>query len=139
MGADAAKNQGGAFTGFVGMNMAQQGGGINAAQLFQMGATATGKFCSECGAKRPSGAPVLLILFLDYELVLPGTTAFPYVGFPNHIFRSTVIRDLKPERFADLTCQKRKIPDRKKAQNDNTAPASDAVYSSITGTGAFLF
>lgn len=55
---DTAKNQGGAFTGFVGMNMAQQGGGINAAQLFQMGATATGKFCSECGAKRPSGAPV---------------------------------------------------------------------------------
>ena len=29
---DAAKNQGGAFTGFMGMNMAQQGGGINAAQ-----------------------------------------------------------------------------------------------------------
>lgn len=58
VGADAAKNQGGAFTGFVGMNMAQQGGGMNAAQLFQMGATATGKFCSECGAKRPSGAPV---------------------------------------------------------------------------------
>ena len=81
---DAAKNQGGAFTGFTGMNMAQQGGGINAAQLFQMGAqqqaqapqqstpvqpgasawkcacgaTATGKFCSECGAKRPAGAPV---------------------------------------------------------------------------------
>ena len=35
---DAAKNQGGAFTGFMGMNMAQQGGGVNAAQLFQMGA-----------------------------------------------------------------------------------------------------
>ena len=35
---DAAKNQGGAFTGFMGMNMVQQGGGINAAQLFQMGA-----------------------------------------------------------------------------------------------------
>ena len=69
---DAAKNQGGAFTGFMGMNMAQQGGGINASQLFQMGAqqapqqaapvqpsanawkcacgaTATGKFCPECG------------------------------------------------------------------------------------------
>ena len=72
---DAAKNQGGAFTGFMGMNMAQQGGGINAAQLFQMGAqqqaqapqqsapvqpganawkcacgaTVTGKFCPECG------------------------------------------------------------------------------------------
>ena len=69
---DAAKNQGGAFTGFMGMNMAQ-GGGMNAAQLFQMGAqqqsapvqqsasgwkcacgaTATGKFCPECGAKKP--------------------------------------------------------------------------------------
>ncbi len=74
---DAAKNQGGAFTGFLGMNMAQQGGGMNPAQLFQMGAqqqpsqqrasmqqnanawtcvcgaTATGKFCPECGAKKP--------------------------------------------------------------------------------------
>ena len=70
---DAAKNQGGAFTGFMGMNMAQ-GGGVNAAQLFQMGqqqavqqpvqpaasswkcacgTTATGKFCPECGSKKP--------------------------------------------------------------------------------------
>ena len=72
---DAAKNEGGAFTGFMGMNMAQ-GGGVNAAQLFQMGqqqaqaqqqaaapaqngwkcscgAMATGKFCPECGAKKP--------------------------------------------------------------------------------------
>ena len=70
---DAAKNAGGAFTGFMGMNMAQ-GGGMNAAQLFQMGAqqqsapaqqpaaagwkcscgaTVTGKFCPECGAKKP--------------------------------------------------------------------------------------
>ncbi|MBP3428049.1 MAG: SPFH domain-containing protein [Clostridia bacterium] len=70
---DAAKNQGGAFTGFMGMNMAQ-GGGVNAAQLFQMGAqqqvqpvqqsaangwkcacgaTATGKFCPECGSRKP--------------------------------------------------------------------------------------
>ena len=72
---DAAKNQGGAFTGFMGMNMAQQGGGVNAAQLFQMGAqqqqqpaapvqqsagawtctcgaTATGKFCPECGHRK---------------------------------------------------------------------------------------
>lgn len=77
---DAARNQGGAFTGFMGMNMAQQGGGVNAAQLFQMGAqqqqqpaapvqqsagawtctcgaTATGKFCPECGAKKPEAKP----------------------------------------------------------------------------------
>ena len=80
---DAAKNQGGAFTGFMGMNMVQQGGGINAAQLFQMGAqqqaqapqqstpvqpganawkcacgaTATGKLCPECGAKKPEPQP----------------------------------------------------------------------------------
>ncbi len=70
---DAAKNAGGAFTGFMGMNMAQQAGGINAQSLFQMGqqpaaqpaatqpdswtcacgAVNTGKFCAECGAKKP--------------------------------------------------------------------------------------
>lgn len=80
----AASNTAGAATGFMGMGMAQNmGGGSNAAQLFQMGqqqqasqpapapapapnpqswkcscgATATGKFCTECGAKRPE-APV---------------------------------------------------------------------------------
>ncbi len=70
---DAARNTAGAFTGFMGMGMAQQSGGINAQSLFQMGAqqqvqqqaapagswkcscgaTATGKFCPECGAKKP--------------------------------------------------------------------------------------
>lgn len=73
---DAAKNAGGAVNGFMGMNMAQGQGGIHAAQLFQMGAqqqaaqpsapvqnanawrcacgaTVTGKFCTECGAKKP--------------------------------------------------------------------------------------
>ena len=69
----AASNAGGAMTGFMGMGMAQQAGGVNAAQLFQMGAqqsasqpeapangwkctcghTATGNFCPECGAKKP--------------------------------------------------------------------------------------
>ena len=72
----AANNQGGAMMGFMGMNMAQQAGGMNAAQLFQMGQqqsaaapaaaapaadgwkcscgnVATGKFCTECGAKKP--------------------------------------------------------------------------------------
>ena len=71
----AAGNSAGAMTGFMGMGMAQgMGGGANAAQLFQMGqqqapqqptqpaaagwkcacgATATGKFCPECGAKKP--------------------------------------------------------------------------------------
>ena len=74
----AANNQGGAMMGFMGMNMAQQAGGMNAAQLFQMGSQqpaapapaapaapaadgwkcscgnfASGKFCTECGAKKP--------------------------------------------------------------------------------------
>ena len=69
---DAANNAGGAALGFMGMNVAQQAGG-SAAQLYQMGqqqaapaapavsgwkcpscgATATGKFCTECGAKKP--------------------------------------------------------------------------------------
>lgn len=76
----AAGNSAGAMTGFMGMNMAQGMGGSNAAQLFQMGqqqaaqaspaaaapaagswkcscgATATGKFCPECGAKKPEAA-----------------------------------------------------------------------------------
>ena len=76
---DAAKNAGGAFTGFMGMNMAGAAGGANLQGLYQMadqqqaaqmhqqaqpqtatnawkcacGATAMGKFCPECGAKRP--------------------------------------------------------------------------------------
>ena len=83
----AASNPNGAMMGFMGMGMAQQAGGLNANQLFQMGqqqaaqqqaqqlvdaqakamanataanswkcvcgATATGKFCPECGAKKP--------------------------------------------------------------------------------------
>lgn len=72
----AAANSAGAMTGFMGMGMAQQAGGVNAAQLYQMaenqkasaptpaatpaegwkcacGNVATGKFCTECGAKKP--------------------------------------------------------------------------------------
>ena len=72
----AAANPNGAMMGFMGMGMAQQAGGVNAAQMFQMGqqqaaaapvapaaqadgwkcscgAVNTGKFCAECGAKKP--------------------------------------------------------------------------------------
>lgn len=75
----AAENESGAMMGFMGMGMAQQAGGMNAQQLFAMGAdrqnaaqekrqngageawkcecgnTATRKFCENCGAKKPSG------------------------------------------------------------------------------------
>ena len=74
----AAANENGAMMGFMGMNMAQTAGGLNANSLFQMaqdqprqntsaapaspatgswkcgcGAENTGKFCVECGAKKP--------------------------------------------------------------------------------------
>ncbi|MGM9974899.1 MAG: SPFH domain-containing protein [Clostridiaceae bacterium] len=75
----AAKNENGAMTGFMGLGMAQQAGGMNAQNLFAMGQEQnkeskkaseasqgkdtwkcscgaennTGKFCMECGAKRP--------------------------------------------------------------------------------------
>ena len=79
----AANNDGGAMTGFMGMNMAAQAGGVNAGQLYQMneqnkqaqmaqaamqnqsakasgtwtcacGHDNTGKFCSNCGAAKPA-------------------------------------------------------------------------------------
>ncbi len=72
----AASNKGGAVGGFMGMNMASAAGGMNAGTLFAMsnsgaqnptpapaapetwkcacGAVNTGKFCPECGAKKPS-------------------------------------------------------------------------------------
>ena len=74
---DAANNAGGAAMGFMGMGMAMNTGGMNAANLFSMGAQQpaapvaaapaapangwtcacgkvnTGKFCTECGSKKP--------------------------------------------------------------------------------------
>lgn len=82
----AAGNAGGAAVGFYGMNMAQQAGGINAGNLYNMaaqqqaaqqsqqaqqtaqslktaaswkckcGEVNTGKFCTSCGASRPASA-----------------------------------------------------------------------------------
>mgnify|MGYP003287838552 CR=1 FL=1 len=63
----AAKNENGAMMGFMGMGMAQQAGGVNAAAMYQIGqqstspapqngwkckcgAVNTGKFCTECGS-----------------------------------------------------------------------------------------
>ncbi len=65
----AAENKNGAMMGFMGMNMAQNAGGANAASLFQMASAASespkedgwlckcgtqnfGKFCTECGASQ---------------------------------------------------------------------------------------
>ena len=76
----AAENKNGAMMGFMGMGMAQQAGGMNAQNLFAMGqqqaaqqqaapaapaantwkckcgTTVSGKFCPECGAKKPEPA-----------------------------------------------------------------------------------
>ena len=68
----AGSNAAGAMTGFMGVNMAQQAGGMNAQQLFAMGqqqaaasadswtcscgTSNTGKFCQNCGAHKPEPA-----------------------------------------------------------------------------------
>lgn len=73
---DAAKNSGGAFVGFAGMNAAQGAGGVNAQSLYGMGQQVKqpagqdesswtckcgsinkGKFCNECGAPKPENTP----------------------------------------------------------------------------------
>ncbi len=73
----AAENSAGAMTGFMGFGMAQQAGGIKANELFSMakekdeaeaakapangtwvctcGSVNSGKFCPECGNKKPQG------------------------------------------------------------------------------------
>jgi len=74
----AAGNSAGAMTGFMGMGMAQGMGGVNAQNLFAMGqqqpqqpapqpaagggkcncgAVVNGKFCPECGSKKPEPKP----------------------------------------------------------------------------------
>jgi len=69
----AAGNKAGAMTGFMGMGMAAGAGGMNAQELFAMGAQKqsvpsgnqwkcacgavnTGKFCPQCGSPRPAAA-----------------------------------------------------------------------------------
>lgn len=73
----AAENDSGAMAGFMGVGMAMNAGGMNAQNLFAMGqqsqqtqqtsaesggwkcacgAVSTGKFCTECGAKKPENS-----------------------------------------------------------------------------------
>ncbi len=59
---DAAKNPNGAAVGVMGVNMVNAAGGVNASQLYQIGAQqqqqqqAAGSFCPHCGKPVPAGS-----------------------------------------------------------------------------------
>ena len=87
----AAANTGGAMTGFMGMGMAANAGGVNAQALYGMaagqkaaaaqqnasswtcscGAVNKDSFCSECGKPRPAGAPIYRCDKCGWESVNP--------------------------------------------------------------------
>ncbi|MBE7002996.1 MAG: SPFH domain-containing protein [Ruminococcaceae bacterium] len=85
---EAAKNPGGAAVGFMNMNMAQNAGGMNAGQLYQMGAqqqqqqqAAGGGFCPSCGKPVPAGSA--FCPSCGKPLAAPGTWTCPKCGKVN--------------------------------------------------------
>ena len=102
----AAGNTAGAMTGFMGMGMAAGANGMNAQNLFAMGqqpaapqqqpsaagswqcscgATVTGKFCPECGSKKPEPKPAadswtVQLRRYRHRQVLPGVRQAPPGG-----------------------------------------------------------
>jgi len=98
----AAANDGGAMTGFMGMGMAMNAGGVNAQNLFAMGRqqakeapapaktgwkcacgnVAEGKFCTECGAKKPEAGWVCTCGSVNKGKFCPECGAKKPVGAP---------------------------------------------------------
>ncbi len=100
----AAANSNGAMMGFMGMGMAQQAGGVNAAELYRMaekqqvavpapvsngwkcscGAENTGKFCTECGAKKPDAGWVCACGSVNKGKFCPECGARKPAGIPQY-------------------------------------------------------
>ncbi len=83
---DAANNPNGAMAGIMGVNMVNGAGGVNAAQLYQMGAQqqqqqAAGGFCPSCGKPVPAGSA--FCPSCGKPIAAPGTWTCPKCGKVN--------------------------------------------------------
>ena len=121
----AAANEGGAFTGFMGMNMAGMSGGMNAGDLYARAAAEqaakpaptadkntwkcacgkenSGRFCSECGAPKPEKGWKCAYGAVNEGKFCPECGARRPAGAPVYVCDKCGFRPEDPQFFVMLT------------------------------------